>query len=86
MLQVTIYIHGNQLFYVVITGFCRFVRRQKDIAVAQWEASKGEALRYRERMEQQIREIKELKETLNAERMKMQVGLFFFFFNCVFYY
>lgn len=74
-------------FNVIITGFYRFVRRQKDIALAQWEASKGEALRYKERMEQQSREIKELKEALNTERMKMQVGHFFgFIFHYVFYY
>lgn len=57
------------------------MRRQKDIALAQWEASKGEALRYRERMEQQNRELKELKETLNTERMKMQVGHFLFYIS-----
>ncbi|XP_056913604.1 nucleoprotein TPR isoform X5 [Takifugu flavidus] len=51
----------------------RFVRQQKDIVLAQCEVSKREALRYRERMEQQNREIKELQEALNAERMKVQV-------------
>lgn len=55
------------------------MRRQKDIALAQWEASKGEALRYRQRMEHQNREIKELKEALDTERMKMQVGHFLFY-------
>lgn len=54
----------------------RFVRRQKDIALAQCDASKGEALRYRERMDQLNREIKDLQEALNTERMKMQVGYF----------
>lgn len=60
------------------------MRRQKDIALAQWEASKGEALRYRERAEQQNREVKELKEALNTERMKMQVGPFLIYISlCV---
>lgn len=52
---------------------CRFVRREKEIAVAQCEASEGEALRYKQRMEYQDREVKELQEALNAEREKMQV-------------
>lgn len=52
---------------------CRFVRREKDIAIAQCEASDGEALRYKQQVEHQERELKELQETLNAEREKMQV-------------
>lgn len=68
----------SSFFNVIITESYRSVRRQKDIALTQWEAAKGEALRYRERMEQQNREIKELKEVLNTERMKMQVGYFVF--------
>lgn len=52
---------------------CRFVRREKEIAVAQSEASEGEALRYKQRVEHQDREVKELQEALNAEREKMQV-------------
>lgn len=41
--------------------------------MAQCEASDGEALRYKQRVEHQDRELKELQETLNAEREKMQV-------------
>lgn len=52
---------------------CRFVRREKEIAVAQCEASDGEALRYKQRVEHQDRELKELQEALNSEREKMQV-------------
>lgn len=59
---------------VICTSVCRFVRREKEIAVAQCEALKEEALRHRQRVEHQNREIKELHETLNNERMKIQVG------------
>lgn len=59
------------------------MRRQKDIVLAQCEVSKREALRYRERMEQQNREIKELQEVLNAERMNVQVG-HIFILHCFF--
>lgn len=52
---------------------CRFVRREKEIAVARYEASEGEALRHKQRVEHQDREVKELQEALNAEREKMQV-------------
>lgn len=53
--------------------FCRFVRCEKEIAVARCEASEEEALRHRQRVEHQDREMKELQEALNAEREKMQV-------------
>lgn len=53
---------------------CRFVRREKEIAMARCEASEEEALRHRQRVEYQDREMKELQEALNAEREKMQVG------------
>ncbi|XP_041848028.1 nucleoprotein TPR isoform X2 [Melanotaenia boesemani] len=56
-----------------ILEILRFVRREKEIAVAQSEASDGEALRYKQRVEHQDRELKELQEALNAEREKMQV-------------
>uniref|UniRef100_A0AAX7UFK9 Nucleoprotein TPR n=1 Tax=Astatotilapia calliptera TaxID=8154 RepID=A0AAX7UFK9_ASTCA len=55
-----------------ILEILRFVRREKDIAIAQCEASDGEALRYKQQVEHQERELKELQETLNAEREKMQ--------------
>lgn len=51
----------------------RFVRREKEIALAQCEASEGEALRHKQRVQHQDREVKELQEALNAEREKMQV-------------
>lgn len=54
--------------------WCRFVRQEKQIAVARCEVSEGEALRYKQRVEHQDRELKELQEALNAEREKMQVG------------
>lgn len=52
---------------------CRFVRREKEIAVAQSEAIEGEALRHKERVKHQERELKDLQEALNAEREKRQV-------------
>ncbi|XP_063742334.1 nucleoprotein TPR-like isoform X2 [Eleginops maclovinus] len=55
-----------------ILEILRFVRRDKEIAVAQCEASDEEALRYKQRVEHQDRELKELQEALNAEREKMQ--------------
>ncbi|XP_028328136.1 nucleoprotein TPR-like [Gouania willdenowi] len=55
-----------------ILEILRFVRRDKEIAVAQLEASDQEALRYKQRVEHQDRELKELQETLNAERERMQ--------------
>ncbi len=58
---------------VCVCVCCRFVRREKEIAVAQCEASEGEALRHKQRVEHQDREVKELQEALNAEREKMQV-------------
>lgn len=53
---------------------CRFVRREKEIALARCEASEGEALRYRQRVEHQDRELKELQEAVDTEREKMKVG------------
>ncbi|XP_030607280.1 nucleoprotein TPR-like isoform X1 [Archocentrus centrarchus] len=55
-----------------ILEILRFVRREKEIAVARCEASDGEALRYKQRVEHQERELKDLQEALNAEREKMQ--------------
>ncbi|KAM6989175.1 nucleoprotein TPR-like [Tautogolabrus adspersus] len=55
-----------------ILEILRFVRREKDIAIAQFEATEGEALRLKQRMEHQDRELKELQEALNTEREKMQ--------------
>uniref|UniRef100_A0A4W6E9Y9 Translocated promoter region, nuclear basket protein n=1 Tax=Lates calcarifer TaxID=8187 RepID=A0A4W6E9Y9_LATCA len=55
-----------------ILEILRFVRQEKQIAVARCEVSEGEALRYKQRVEHQDRELKELQEALNAEREKMQ--------------
>ncbi|XP_077393151.1 nucleoprotein TPR-like [Festucalex cinctus] len=55
-----------------IQEILRFVRKEKEIAVAQGEASEGEALRYKQRVEHQNRELKELQEALNAERERLQ--------------
>ncbi|CAL1580238.1 unnamed protein product [Knipowitschia caucasica] len=55
-----------------ILEILRFVRREKEIALAQFEASEGEALRYKQRVEHQERELKELQEALNTERERMQ--------------
>uniref|UniRef100_A0A665W7R3 Translocated promoter region a, nuclear basket protein n=1 Tax=Echeneis naucrates TaxID=173247 RepID=A0A665W7R3_ECHNA len=57
-----------------ILEILRFVKREKQIAVAQLEVSEGEALRYKQRVEHQDRELKELQEILNVEREKMQVN------------
>ena len=54
---------------------CRFVRREKEIALTRCEVLEGEALRYGQRVQHQDQELKELQEALNAEREKMQVGL-----------
>lgn len=56
-----------------ILEILRFVQREKQIAVARCEVFEGEALRYKQRVEHQDRELKEQQETLNAEREKMQV-------------
>ncbi|XP_068457993.1 nucleoprotein TPR-like isoform X2 [Clinocottus analis] len=55
-----------------ILEILRFVRREKEIALAQCEASDREALRYKQRVEHQDRELKELQEALDTEREKMQ--------------
>lgn len=60
-------------FEIYASVYDRFVRREKEIAVARCEASEEEALRHRQRVEYQYREIKELQEALNTEREKMQV-------------
>ncbi|XP_068605407.1 nucleoprotein TPR-like [Brachionichthys hirsutus] len=55
-----------------ILEILRFVRREKDIALARCGASEEEALRHKQRVEHQDRQMKELQEALNAERVKMQ--------------
>lgn len=54
---------------------CRFVRREKEIAETQFEVAEVETLRYKQQVEHQDRELKELQESLNAEREKVQVEL-----------
>lgn len=66
----------SNIITVCCSDWClqyRFVRREKEIAEAHYEASEGETLRYKQRVEHQNRELKELQEALNAERVKMQV-------------
>uniref|UniRef100_A0A8D0AU39 Nucleoprotein TPR n=1 Tax=Sander lucioperca TaxID=283035 RepID=A0A8D0AU39_SANLU len=55
-----------------ILEILRFVRSEKEIAVARCDASDREALRYKQRVEHQDRQLKELEEALNSEREKMQ--------------
>uniref|UniRef100_A0A672R8E5 Nucleoprotein TPR n=1 Tax=Sinocyclocheilus grahami TaxID=75366 RepID=A0A672R8E5_SINGR len=51
----------------------RFVRREKEIAESRFEVVQGESLRHRLRVEHLERELKDVQESLNAEREKMQV-------------
>ncbi|KAJ3594641.1 hypothetical protein NHX12_003948, partial [Muraenolepis orangiensis] len=55
-----------------ILEILRLVRREKDIAVAQSEASDGEAQRCRRRAEDQETDLKDLQDVLHAERDRMQ--------------
>uniref|UniRef100_A0A3P9ADE3 Nucleoprotein TPR n=1 Tax=Esox lucius TaxID=8010 RepID=A0A3P9ADE3_ESOLU len=56
-----------------ILEILRFVRREKEIAETQFEVAQVETLRYKQQAEHQDRELKELHESLNAEREKLQV-------------
>uniref|UniRef100_A0A8C1GNE1 Nucleoprotein TPR n=1 Tax=Cyprinus carpio TaxID=7962 RepID=A0A8C1GNE1_CYPCA len=51
----------------------RFVRREKEITESRFEVVRGESLRYRLRVEHLERELKDVQESLNAERERMQV-------------
>ncbi|XP_071010537.1 nucleoprotein TPR-like isoform X1 [Oncorhynchus clarkii lewisi] len=51
----------------------RFVRREKEIAESRFEMAQGESLRHRLRVEHLERELRELQESLSAERERMQV-------------
>ncbi|XP_034558839.1 nucleoprotein TPR-like [Notolabrus celidotus] len=55
-----------------ILEILRFVRREKEIAMVRCEAIEGEALRHKERVKHQDREVKDLQDALNAEREKRQ--------------
>uniref|UniRef100_A0A8C8G981 Nucleoprotein TPR n=1 Tax=Oncorhynchus tshawytscha TaxID=74940 RepID=A0A8C8G981_ONCTS len=56
-----------------ILEILRFVRREKEIAETQFEVAEVETLRYKQQVEHQDRELKELQESLNAEREKLQL-------------
>ncbi|XP_051511668.1 nucleoprotein TPR-like isoform X2 [Myxocyprinus asiaticus] len=51
----------------------RFVRREKEIAESRFEVVQGESLRHRLRVEHLERQLKDLQESLRAERERMQV-------------
>lgn len=51
----------------------RFVRREKEIAETRREVAEVETLRYKQRMEYLEGELKELQDSLNVEREKLQV-------------
>uniref|UniRef100_A0A8D3BGW3 Nucleoprotein TPR n=1 Tax=Scophthalmus maximus TaxID=52904 RepID=A0A8D3BGW3_SCOMX len=51
----------------------RFVRREKEIAESRFEVAHGESLRYRLRVEQLERELKEVQDSLSAASERMQV-------------
>ncbi|KAI7809880.1 nucleoprotein TPR isoform X2 [Triplophysa rosa] len=56
-----------------ILEILRFVRREKEIAETRMEVAQVEALRYKQRMEYLEGELKELQESLSAERERLQV-------------
>ncbi|XP_050989675.1 nucleoprotein TPR [Labeo rohita] len=56
-----------------ILDILRFVRREKEIAETRLEVAEVETLRYKQRMEYLEGELKELQDSLNAEREKLQV-------------
>uniref|UniRef100_A0AAY5EGQ9 Nucleoprotein TPR n=1 Tax=Electrophorus electricus TaxID=8005 RepID=A0AAY5EGQ9_ELEEL len=51
----------------------QFVRREKEIAESRFEVAQSESLRHRLRVEHLERELKELQDTLSAERERTQV-------------
>ncbi|XP_067310032.1 nucleoprotein TPR isoform X2 [Pseudorasbora parva] len=56
-----------------ILDILRFVRREKEIAETRLEVAEVETLRYKQRMEYLEGELKELQDSLNAEREKLQL-------------
>ncbi|XP_048832037.1 translocated promoter region b, nuclear basket protein isoform X4 [Brienomyrus brachyistius] len=58
-----------------ILEILRFVRREKEIAEARFEVSQVDSLRHRQRVEHLERELKEVQDSLHAERAKVQVTL-----------
>ncbi|KAI5099153.1 nucleoprotein TPR isoform X2, partial [Silurus meridionalis] len=57
-----------------ILEILRFVRREKEIAEAQFEVAKVETQRYQQRMEHLEKELKEVQDSLTAERDKLQMN------------
>ncbi|XP_073704186.1 nucleoprotein TPR [Garra rufa] len=55
-----------------ILDILRFVRREKEIVETRLEVAEVETLRYKQRMEYLEGELKELQDSLNAEREKLQ--------------
>ncbi|XP_030629604.1 nucleoprotein TPR [Chanos chanos] len=55
-----------------ILEILRFVRREKEIAETRFEVAQVETLRYKQRVEYQEKELKELQDSLAAEREKLQ--------------
>lgn len=51
------------------------MRREKEIAESRFEVVQGESLRHRLRVEHLERELKDVQESLSAERERMQVGI-----------
>ncbi|XP_049322798.1 nucleoprotein TPR isoform X1 [Astyanax mexicanus] len=56
-----------------ILEILKYVRREKEIAEAQFEVAQVETQRYKQRMEHLEKEIKELQDSLTAEREKLQL-------------
>ncbi|XP_035278729.1 nucleoprotein TPR isoform X1 [Anguilla anguilla] len=56
-----------------ILEILRFVRREKEIAEAKFEVARVESLRYKQRVEYLEKELKDMQESLNSEREKLQV-------------
>ncbi|XP_058890821.1 nucleoprotein TPR-like isoform X3 [Acipenser ruthenus] len=56
-----------------ILEILRFVRREKEISETRYEVAQVESLRHCQRVEHLERELKELQDSLNAEREKAQV-------------
>ncbi|KAG7457192.1 hypothetical protein MATL_G00243860 [Megalops atlanticus] len=56
-----------------ILEILRFVRREKEIAETQLEVAQVESLRYRQRVEHLEKDLKDMQDSLNAEREKLQV-------------
>ncbi|MBN3321592.1 TPR protein, partial [Atractosteus spatula] len=65
-----------------ILEILRFVRREKEIAETRFEVAQVETLRYRQRVEHLERELKELQDSLNAEREKVQLTVSKNWFFC----